>query len=117
MCLSFPEGSTLGGHWRTESNWDVARSAGWSARGLLRGETPKERSASEGLILVGWGPVSKIVVAEKETFLRLQMPKELGIQDGWQVHSQDIYLKFREFENLGQLLGNPILTVLLFDFS
>lgn len=61
--------------------------------------------------------MSKIVVAEKGTFLRLQMPERLGIQDGWQVHSQEIYLKFREFENLGQLLGNPVLTVLLFDFS
>ena len=27
------------------------------------------------------------------------------------------WIKFREFENLGQLLGNPVLTVLLFDFS
>ena len=45
------------------------------------------------------------------------MQKQLQIQDGWQVHSQDIYLKFRGFENLGQLLGNPALTVLLLDFS
>lgn len=45
------------------------------------------------------------------------MQKQLQIQGGWQVHSRDIYLKFREFENLGQLLGNLVLTVLLLDFS
>lgn len=43
------------------------------------------------------------------------MQEQPQVQNGWQVHSQDIYLKFRESENLGQLLGNTLLTDLLFN--
>lgn len=54
-----------------ESDWDLARSAGWVSPGPLGRRVPKHGSAPQGLVLVGWAPTSKIVVAEKDTFLRL----------------------------------------------